>query len=61
MAINPKINYRRQGCLWVPPGRDRGRAVRSCAREPANKSRGDWAQGVERSGDGRARLNRGDD
>ena len=55
--ITDKIFYRRQGCLWVPPGRDRGRAVCSCEQVPANKSRGDWAQGVKRGG-GRANLNR---
>ena len=32
-------------------------AVCSCEREPANKRRGEWAQGVKRS-DGRAILNR---
>ena len=41
----------------MPPGRGRGRAVCCCERVPANKSRGDWAQGVKRS-DGRAVLNR---
>ena len=55
--IAEKIFYHRQGYLWVPPGRDRGRAVCSCERVPANKSKGDWAQGVERS-DERAILNR---
>ena len=38
--ITEKIFYRRQGCLWVPPGRDRGRAVCSCGRVPANKKQG---------------------
>ena len=61
MAINPKIIVPQTCCLWVPPGRDRGRAVWSCVRKLANKSGGDWAQGVRRSGDGRARLNDGGD
>ena len=54
--ITEESIYRRQGCLWVPPGRDRGRAGCSCERVPANKSRGDWAQGVKRV-DGPAILN----
>ena len=55
--ITEKIFYRRQGCLCMPPGGDRGRAGCNCEQVPANKSRGDWAPGVER-GDGRAILNR---
>ena len=55
--ITEKKYYRRERCLWVPPGRDRGRAGCSCEQVPANKNRGDWAQVVER-GDGRAILNR---
>ena len=59
VTSNRKILYRRQGCLWVPPVRDRGRAGCSCEQVPANKSRGDWAQGVKR-GDGRAKNCCGD-
>ena len=55
--ITPKNIYRRQGCLWVPFGRDRGRAGCGYERVAANKIRGDWAQGGKR-GDGRAILNR---
>ena len=59
-TITEKIIYRRLGCLWVPPGRDRGRVGCSCEEVPANKIRADWAQGLKR-GDGRAILNRCDD
>ena len=59
MTSNRKKLYRRQGCLCVPPVRDRGRAGCSCEQVPANKSRGDWAQGVKR-GDGRAKKHYGD-
>ena len=41
--ITPKNIYRRRGCLWVPPGRDRGRAGCGWERVAANKIRGDWA------------------
>ena len=58
MAINPIFFLPQTGCLRVPPGRDRGRAVCSCVGKTANKSGGDCAQEVKRSGDGRERLNR---
>ena len=57
--ITEKQHYRRQGCLWVPPNRDRGRAGCSCERVPANKRKGDWVRGVQR-GDGRAKNRCGD-
>ena len=46
--------------LGAARSRPRGRAGCSCERVPANKSRGDWEQGVN-LGNGRAILNRCDD
>ena len=38
--ITEKILYRRQECLWAPPGRDRGRAVCGCERVTSKQKQG---------------------
>ena len=58
MANNPKNIIPQTGVsLGAALSKPWARRVQLYERVPANKSRADWAQGVERS-DGRAMLNR---